>query len=536
MTERYHAWDLGPTARTGVVVGYLVLYVLLDHVSYIYPWQSFGITPWNPPPGLSIALLMLGGMRFAPALFPAALLAELAVHDSLAPVTVKLVASATLAAGYALTAWILTSVMGVHPWLPRRGDLARFVAVILPAVMVVGTAFVSVHAAAGLIAGEEFVSALLRFWVGDVIGILALTPLVLALADATRRARLGEALHRPETMVQILAVIGSLVLVFGASGIDEFKAFYLLFLPLVWIAVRHGLGGAGLAILMVQIGMFAAVRAETPPAATVLELQALMLAYAVTGLFLGVIVEERERAQDELRQSLRLAAASEMAGTLAHELNQPLAAMGNYSRACQVMLAADRPDIERLGQTLERLSGEVTRAAEVMRRLRDFIGQGVTQLAPVAAGDLVAETISALRSRAEEAGIALQAQVADGLPPLWIDRIEMGVVLRNLLANACDAVTDGTAVMRRIEVVARPEPAGMVRLSVVDSGPGVAPALRQRLFRPFVTSKAAGMGLGLAISRAIVEAHGGRLWYEHGQGGSFHMTLPTVREGEDAER
>ncbi len=534
MNERYQIWTLSPAMSVVVVIAYLVVYVLLDQLSYVFPWQSFGITPWNPPPGLSLALLLLGGLRFAPALFPAALIAELTVQDSVTPPGLKLATSLILAGGYSLAAWVLARRMSMNPLLRRHGDLSRFVAVVLVAVMGVGLGFVGVHVAAGYIASADFVRALMNFWVGDVIGILALTPLLLVLGDSDRRARLLDALRRRETLVQLVAVFVTMVLVFGVSGIDEFKAFYLLFLPLVWIAVRHGLAGATVAVLMVQIGMFIALRAETPPAATVLELQTLMLAYAVTGLFLGVTVDERERAQESLRQSLRLAAASEMAGTLAHELSQPLAAMGNYAQAARLMLELAPPDLGRLGDTLTRLSGEVGRAAEVMRRMRDFLGSGVTQLGSVAAESLVNEAIAAMRNRADAADIQLLASVAGPLPLLRVDRIEVGVVLRNLLANACDAVTASRRPRRRIEVVVRPESDDWLRLSVIDTGPGVAPALRDRLFRAFVSSKPSGMGLGLSISRAIVEAHGGRLWYESGEGAGFHMTLPIVKKEQDA--
>lgn len=536
MNEQLSAIAVRPPVALAIAASYIALYVLLDHVSYIYPWQSLGITPWNPPPGLSIALLLVGGMRFMPALIPAALVAELVIHDSPATLGLKLASSLVLAGGYALTAWLLTRSASTTAQLRRVGDMARFVVIVGIAVLCIGAAYVGLHVAAALIVLKDFPAALMRFWVGDVIGILALSPLLLSLADASRRTRIAKAWSATETPFQIFAVVGTLVVVFGVTGIDEFKAFYLLFLPLVWVSMRHGLAGATIAIQVVQVGLFIAIQAERQTAATVLELQALMLAYAISGLFLGVTVDERERAQLELRQSLKLAAASELAGTLAHELNQPLAAMGNYSRACQLMLQAASPDMGRLGDTLARLSGEVTRAGDVIHRLRDFIGNGTTRLAPVAPAALVAEAIAALHARAEELRIDLVAKVAGDLPQLLIDRIEVGVVLRNLLANACDAVSAGSAEPRRIEVVVGRENSLQLRVSVIDSGPGVAPALGGRLFRPFVTSKDNGMGLGLAISRAIVEAHGGQLWYEIGGGGSFHMTLPIPAESDHGDK
>jgi signal transduction histidine kinase len=172
---------------------------------------------------------------------------------------------------------------------------------------------------------------------------------------------------------------------------------------------------------------------------------------------------------------------------------------------------------------------EAARAGNIVRRLRDFLRVGATQLTPVDVDGLLREALARARSRAALAGVETALRLAPALPPVLADRLELELVLRNLIDNAIDAAAAVRDNERRVAVQAEAAQ-GWVRISVHDSGPGVAPDMAEKVFEPFSTSKASGMGLGLAISRSIVEAHGGRLWAEAGPGGGFHMTLPVVSE------
>jgi C4-dicarboxylate-specific signal transduction histidine kinase len=259
-----------------------------------------------------------------------------------------------------------------------------------------------------------------------------------------------------------------------------------------------------------------------------LELQARMLALSVTGLLLGVVVDERERAQESLRQSLRLAAAGEMAAALAHEVNQPLTALVTYGRACQHMLSASPPDMAKLEQTVGKVTEQAQRVGAIVKRLRDFLRSGTMNLEHVAPGEFLEHMRAAFAAEAKAKEIALALQVESDLPRVLIDRLELEIVLRNLIANALDSIREARPKRREVRLEAASHEGGFVRLGVVDSGPGIPASMRDRLFLPFSTSKSHGMGLGLAISRAIVKAHGGRLWVEPTDHGSFHLTLPTM--------
>jgi len=242
------------------------------------------------------------------------------------------------------------------------------------------------------------------------------------------------------------------------------------------------------------------------------------------GFFIGIVVDELRKVADELKHTMRLAAAGEMAAALAHELNQPLTALSTYGKACEYLLErGESGDI--LKSAIGHMIVESGRAAEVVRRLRDFFRTGAMQLETIEVGVLIAGISRQFTPQFHEHGIEL---VVGQMPPLAVnaDRLQMELVLRNLLANAQDSVLGVPRGLRRIDLSAERLGGGRLRLSVEDSGAGVSSTLAARLFEPFVSSKASGLGLGLVLSRAIVEAHGGTLWAEVGTHGMFRFILP----------
>lgn len=507
----------------GLAAAAIAAYVALDALSYIHPTEHYGITPWNPQPSVVIALLMLRGQRWLPAVFVATVLAEVVVRGAPAPWPATLLMCAMLALGYAAMASALVGPLAISPRLATRRDVLRLVVVVLAGSLATGLLYVAAIHASGLQVPGAFTDAWMRFWVGDAVGILVTLPVLLMGVSPERRAQVARLVRRKETMVQGLAIVLALWAVFDRPIAEQVKFFYLLFLPLVWIAARHGMAGAVLATLVIQAAVIAAVLRAGYQSLTVFELQALLIALTVTGLFLGIAVDEQRRAEEELRQSLRLAAASEMAAALAHELNQPLAALSNYARACRVM-ARPGADAAPLEPTLDKLVHEADRAANVVRRLRDFFRTGATHLQPASLAELAGSVIEALRPRAAALGVALEQHEGGVVPPLLVDSAQIEIVLRNLLANAIEAAAAAPG-ERRVALVLEPGEHA-VHGTVSDTGAGVARPDAERIFEPFATTRASGMGMGLAICRAIVEAHGGRVWAEPGPRGVFHFTLP----------
>jgi two-component system, LuxR family, sensor kinase FixL len=318
-------------------------------------------------------------------------------------------------------------------------------------------------------------------------------------------------------------------LVFFGLGGDPATHFYLLFVPLIWVAARGGMNGAVAATAIVQLGLVIGIhREESGAHLPILELHALVVALTLTGLYLGMMVDERERATESLRQSLRLAAAGEMAGAIAHEVNQPLAALTNYSKSAEMLLAAGQGPPELRG-IIDKIISEAQRAADIVRRLRDFFRSGSTRLEPVSVDELLAATRHIAVQLTRGHAITFDILEADEPSHLLVDRLQVELVLRNLLLNAVESILMAGIAEGRIRLTVRQDQPDQLRFIVTDNGPGIAPAARDGVFEPFVSGKPTGMGLGLAVSRAIAEAHGGSLEARAADHGEFHLVLPCPR-------
>jgi signal transduction histidine kinase len=305
--------------------------------------------------------------------------------------------------------------------------------------------------------------------------------------------------------------------------------------------VRAGVAGAAAALVAVQVGLILGAREAGFAASTVLELQLFMLVLAVGALFLGMAVSERARIQTELlsrevelrdkqldlERALRHAAASELASALAHELNQPLSAIGSYLRACELMLAEPEANRARIAETMGRAVAEARRAGEVVKGLREFFRTGTAQLERTEVRPLIEHALEGLHASLQRHDIDLRIICDAGTPRVHVDRVPSETVLQNLAGNAIDAMAADGRAERRLEIEAARDEARQVRVTVRDTGTGIDPSEAEQVFQPFHSTKPHGMGLGLALSRSIIESHGGRLWSEPRAGGAtFRFTLP----------
>lgn len=260
-------------------------------------------------------------------------------------------------------------------------------------------------------------------------------------------------------------------------------------------------------------------------------------------IFTGFIrdLTERQRAelrlqdlQSELAHVGRVSEMGTLASSLAHELNQPLAAVANYCESARDLLAGD-PDAETLAMVREALDDaaqQAVRAGQIVRRLRDFISHGQTERRVESLPRLVSEANALALVGSREHGIDVQVQLDSTAERVFIDRIQIQQVLVNLIRNAIDAMIDSR--VRSLIISSRSGPEGFVTVTVEDTGGGIREEVAAQLFQPFVTSKQGGMGIGLSICRTIVEAHGGKIWFEPaGAGGTrFQFTLPSAGEQE----
>jgi two-component system, LuxR family, sensor kinase FixL len=246
--------------------------------------------------------------------------------------------------------------------------------------------------------------------------------------------------------------------------------------------------------------------------------------------------QQTERRLQELQSELvhisRLTAMGEMASALAHELNQPLSAMANYLKGSARLLTAEPVPRERLQDAIEKAGEQALRAGEIIRRLRDFVARGETERRLESLPKLIEEAAALALVGAKEHGVRVLFRFSPGIDMVLADKVQIQQVVLNLIRNALEAMDE--APKKILDVCIDPAADDLARVTVADTGSGISPDVADQLFQPFVTTKRTGMGVGLSISRTIIEAHGGRLWAEENPGGGtrFCFTLPAVREEE----
>ncbi len=249
-------------------------------------------------------------------------------------------------------------------------------------------------------------------------------------------------------------------------------------------------------------------------------------------------ITDRKRAeeltlqqQERLQQTSRLITMGEMASSLAHELNQPLAAIANYCAGCVTRLGSGSFRAEELLAAMQKASSQAERAGKIIRGMREFVNKREPNRTPVPISDIVDEALGIAGIEARKASVEIRLEIPPDLPPVYADRIMIEQVVLNLVKNGIEAMEGTDPARRRLTVSARAEDGRAVELAVADRGHGITSGQAERLFAPFYTTKPQGMGMGLNICRSIVEFHDGRLWAQPNDGGGsvFAFTLPVER-------
>jgi PAS domain S-box-containing protein len=244
---------------------------------------------------------------------------------------------------------------------------------------------------------------------------------------------------------------------------------------------------------------------------------------------------ERKRAaealralQMELAHANRLATMGQLAASIAHEINQPIGAVRNNAHAALRFLAGEPPDLVEVREALECVVSETYRAGDIIGGIRDQVKKNPPRKESIDLNDAIEDVIALVRGELSKHRVSLETQLAEGLSPVYGDRVQLQQVMMNLIINAIEAMTSVDDEVRELVVSTESSPAEGLLVGVGDSGPGVAVEDRERIFGSFYTTKAGGVGIGLSICRSIIDAHGGRLWADahRPRGAILKFTLP----------
>jgi two-component system sensor kinase FixL len=517
---------------------YLSLYLALEWASQFHSFEFLDIALWNPSPAASLILLLTRGLAYTPLLFMAGLLSSVFVHHNPHSFGGTIASSALMAAGYAALAVALRRA----GFQLGRGSMQDVVGLLLlaPAGALL-TALLACGALAGVgdVPQDRVLVALSYSWVGDTLGILVVIP---AFSAALMLWRDPPDLKRrrvaADVIVFVLGLGAALWCMFRLLDTDDHEFFYLLFLPVIWVAVRNGFPGAAVAILVSQLALLVVTEAVGYAAPAFLGLQMLMLALAATGHLLGASVSERRQSearakiqQAELARMARNTTAGAMGVALAHQISQPLSSVATHVHVALRQARDGDGAPHEIVDSLQIATDEMRRAQDVLGRLREFISHGKAEMHPVNLGALALRLAEILRAEAGRKHVRFSMELG-AVPEVTADALQVEQVVLNLVTNAVEAAADRPEGRGRVLLRTSAE-AGTARLSVEDNGGGIPEEVAERLFEPFQTTKESGMGLGLALSKQIVALHGGRLWWEAAQpeGTRFVLELPVAPGG-----
>ncbi|HML27245.1 MAG TPA: MASE1 domain-containing protein [Hyphomicrobium sp.] len=527
MTERTHAnrmarmqaapiWLIGPA--------YIVAYVVLEWLSIISSTPSFGIVPWSPETGLTFAAFLIFGRRFWPYLLLAVAASNVILRREL-PLLVQLLSPIIVGGGYAVALnWIQNSHWQFDIRLPTLRDVLILESTAIVSSTLVATTSVLLLAASGVLTPHDIPYNIFRYAVGDLIGVSIITPFLLILANAGAMPK-----PTPEACIQGLAIVAALVFAFGFSSLPHFRLFNVMFFPIIWIALRNGLKGATYGLVVTEVGLIVALLISGPQLAGVTTYQSLMLVLAFTGLAIGGLVTDRRRFEQELRlnqesvsQIFRLGSAGEVTTAIAHEINQPLTAISNYTRLVQEYLAKGEGNRDIAIEAASKVASQVDRTAAVVRNLRDFIRLGRRQIGEQNPHLLIREALDLLEPNLQRTGASVKVAIARNIQNAAVDRLQIEQVLMNIISNAIDAMSDNDPSRERlISIEANNIVNNRIEIQVRDSGPGFPPGFDLKKTGIRSSSKKDGLGVGLSLSQTIVEGHGGELLLENDDKGAL---------------
>jgi two-component system, LuxR family, sensor kinase FixL len=537
-------------SKWALPVLYLAAYVILEWASFIHVHKGLPITPWDPGLGVAFALMIRGGaLGGGLILFAGTVVAETLLLKNDVDWPIDIGVAAITALSYTSVATVLQRYFRIDADLSHLRDVLMLLAAGLAGAVLSTVLLSAFLLAVGQFDMRDVMQVARPVIIGDTIGIAVVTPLLL-------RFRVQEQLkaHRllslaPEGALYFCIIGVALWLIIGSEEVHGSRLVYLLFVPVVIAAVRHGIDGACFSLAVTQFSLIGLLHFSGYDASEFTEFQTLALALTVTGLIVGVVVSERKNSdriardaqarlaerQSEAAQVARVNLVSGMASALAHEINQPMTAARALGRSAQHLLRTPGSDLSRADNNLSAMLTQIDHAGDIVRRMRSFIRRGHPQVSRIKTRDMLEEAMTLAHAEASVRHVRVDLDAPADLPDLHGDRVQLEQVVLNLVHNAVEALAAAGRSDGNVHVVARRHAAPpRVEIGILDNGPGIEGDLAGRLFDPLTTSKQDGLGLGLSICASILEAHGGRVWLHSGTPGAteFRFSVPLDRSPE----
>jgi signal transduction histidine kinase len=522
----------------------MTAYLALEWISFIHEYKGLPVTPWNPGLGVLFAGLVFAGPAAGLLLFAGVVTAETVVLRTDLDWGVVVALAALTSSSYTAIVDFARRKLALDTSLSHVRDVLVLLGAGLCGAIASGILMTGFLIAVGTLEWRDLWKASLPLMIGDVIGIAVVTPLLLRFVVHRQHIMATvTAAITAEALVLTGAIMAALFLVVAENGSGGHRLFYILFLPAVAAALRHGLDGACVALAATQLGLVGLLHLHGYDAQVFTDFQTQMLVLTATGLIVGVAVTETRQAERRAReaqlqlrqkeieaaQAARLNLVSGMATALAHEITQPMTAARALARSVQHILRTPGGNIERADTNVTTLITQIDHAGAVLHRVRDFLRRGTPHLSTLDVRALITDALALADADAAVRRIAIELSVSDGLPPLHGDHVQLQQVLINLVRNAIESLAS-TGRAGRIVISARriENPPG-VEIGVGDDGPGIPPHMSESIFQPLATSKHEGLGLGLPICASIVAAHGGRIWLHSAKPGEteFRLFLPS---------
>lgn len=503
------------------------LFFAVDKLSYIHPIGDLNITPWNPPAALEVLFLFWVGNSWMTWVYLTLGLSDSLVRGTLFFSPAVVLGNGVLVICYAAIALTLRWMLTGRAALRNRHDVFALGGVILCGSFVTAIAYVGTQTWIGVLSVSDFLGAAHRFFIGDLLGLMVLLPLVFVAADQRRHAQYMTMFKSLLFWCLMFGLAICLWFIFSLPITEQMKYFFALFFVLGLIAATYALPGATLVAALIQLPLvFSAAYAGVQPA-DLMDMQIVMLSLSLTGLIIGTVVDERLRTEERLRDSLQLVAAGELAGSLAHELHQPMSALSAYAESALMLTELQKEKMTDVQQTqlvtmLRNVVNEALRATNIVRGLRSYFISGASSLQDTSAQHLVEECVARFAKKANTAQVRLVTNYTHSDEHVLVDRVQISTALGNLLKNAIDASPLGG----QVTVCVSTETKQMLSIRVLDQGALLDLEAAEQVFRPFHSNKKEGLGLGLSISRSLVENNGGMLRYQDQPEKCFQILLP----------